>query len=119
MRLHCYNLAPIDFWGLCVPWDDYLSSLFADEPDTSIRDLERAKCVAMFEAAKKLAGYHGWEGDLGEGAFVFGLPADDGTPYLLPAFVWKQSRGGWTFVVSPFPLTWLPLSGTCEIEVEL
>lgn len=98
MRLHGYALSPIDdFWGWLT-----LDRIDPDFVNSASR---------LFEDAKRFATYAlGWEGDISAGPYFSALPDPEccGSLFMV---AFKQSNNGETFVVSPFPLSYLLSSG--------
>jgi hypothetical protein len=89
---------PVDWWCGCLTFDQYVATL---------QPKEIAEAKALLEKAKAHADQCGWEGDMVEGPFVFGVPPRHGYNTFDVGFAWKQDNNGTTYVVSPVPMPWL------------
>lgn len=113
MNFYVYNIHPID-WGwsnlktVSQTISDFAKSKdMRDTPNPVPNDLDEElikSFLGMWEAAKEKAKEKGWEGDFRDEPCVFWLPTEQ---YFDYGFVFKQENNGSTFVVSPYPLSWL------------
>lgn len=113
VNVFCYVIDPIDHWELAKSFEEFIDEL---EQSVSDEDEEyRIRAELFLVGAKKLARKNGWEGDITEGPYVFGIPPNDSEPNFLMGVAWKQGNNGTTFVCSPIPLPHLGQESTGAI----
>ena len=98
-QLYCYQAQlPVDWW-------DPLR--LATDKMIGCSETYLENNPFFWRHAKKAARLIGWEGDIRDGPYVFGLPGGTHGTNMKVGFVWKQENNGQTFVASPFRLPWL------------
>ena len=115
MLVYCYQLdTPIDFWIGAMTEDELFAAAERAFPDENAPHRVARKIRALERLARDGFRGLGWEGDVREGPYYFGLPTEHELTF---GYALKQDNNGTTFVAAPFPLPWLENLG-CSLEVK-
>ena len=99
---YCYVVLPIDDLEHYSYAEDLMTRQNPETPE-----LRREVCLSTLVALER-----GWHGD-GIGPYVFYYPDGAGGNLSNRAFIFKQEKSGWTYIVSRNELSWLS-QADCE-----
>ena len=102
-KIYVYAIDPIDHWVGWFTESDFIKSLDNSEFNwfkSVLEDYQAFKQQALDQEHDV-----GWEGDMGEGPYVAGIPSSGGELRVMMA--WKQESNGTTFIASPVKLEYL------------
>ena len=103
-----YQLCPIDYgWDRTSSFAEAIRTILAHYDEFSGNaNNDIMEFLDDWDRAKSLALKAGWDGDFRHQPSVFWLPNSDTCTFDY-GFVFKQDHAGWTYIVSPFELSWL------------
>jgi hypothetical protein len=106
---YCYVVNPIDFFDGVVKAESVMT-----RENKASEEIRRDLSLGLVAALKR-----GWHGDISEGPYVFYFPGGEYDACLKRGFIFKQTQGGWTYVVSRTEMPWLEdcTPGTPRVEV--
>jgi hypothetical protein len=102
-----YARAAIDYWPGWIKEQELKNQLISEMMPVEHGNRSISTYFAFLAKAQELARKIGWEGDIGSGPFIAGLPTHETASDGQYVIAWKQSNNGDTFVASPYRLPWL------------